>query len=91
MSKTVLLIGDSNVRRWITKIGDPYLSVVDFVPCLNSEELPAAMSQIRPSYQVVVFAGLTNIIVGAGSGCSDRFSRLEAIETAIKATFTTIR
>lgn len=91
MSKILLLLGDSNVRRWYTSIGESYLPVVEYAPVHNSEELPAALAQIQPTYQMVVFAGLTNIIVGAGSSATDRFSRLEAIETALKATLTAIR
>lgn len=91
MSKILLLIGDSNVRRWITNIGDPYLPVFDYVPACNAEELPGALAQVRSSYQMVVFAGLTNIIVGAGSTATNRFSRLEAMTTAVRATLTALR
>lgn len=92
MSKILLLIGDSNVRRWHTRLGDSYLPVMDFVPAHNSEELEAALEHIRPTYQMVVFAGLTNIIVGSGSDVSGgRLERLEAIETALRTTLASLR
>lgn len=92
MSRILLLLGDSNVRRWHLNLGEPYLPVMDFVPSHNSEELSAALEQVRPSYQMVVFAGLTNIIVSAGSEATGgQIARLEAIQTAIRTTLTAIR
>lgn len=73
--------------RWSTHLGESYLSVMDYVPAHNSEELASALGQIRSSYQMVVFSGLTNIIVKAGSEVfGGRLDRLEAIEKSIKAT-----
>ena len=91
MSKILLLIGDSNVSRWIPHIGDAYLPMVEYVSARNTEELPAALRQINPSYKMVVFAGLSNIIVGCGSDLSGRFQHLEAVVTVIKKTFATLR
>lgn len=92
MSRILLLIGDSNVRRWHLNLGEPYLPVFDFAPAHNSEELAAALEQVSPTYQMVVFAGLTNIIVSAGSEATGgRMDRLAAIGAAIKKTLISLR
>lgn len=92
MAKILLLIGDSNVGRWHLRLGEPYMPVMDFAPAHNSEELANALQQIRPTYQMVVFASLTNIIVSTGSEATGgRIARLEAIETVIKNTLLMLR
>lgn len=91
MSKQLLLMADSNVRRWLPRLGDPYHQVMDYTPVHNLDELPSSIAKINSSYKMVVFAGLTNIIVSAGSASRSRHERLEAISKAIGGVFETLR
>lgn len=91
MSRLLLLLGDSNVGRWVPHLGTPYLPIFNYLPVHNSTELGSALSQVQSSYQMVVFAGLTNILVSATAGApNDRFIRLEKLETAIRETLITL-
>lgn len=91
MSKLLLLLGDSNVCRWVPHLGAPYLPIFDYHPVHNMQELGSALKQVKSSYQMVVFAGLTNILIASASNTpNNRFVRLEKLETAIKETFTLI-
>ena len=83
MSKILLLAGDSNVKRWIPHLCETYQKFVSFAPAHNLEELPSAMSHVTNSYQMVVYAGLSNIIVNAGDGASNLVDRMERISAAI--------
>lgn len=91
MSKIFLLLGDSNVRRWIPNLGGHYRSIMEFVPAHNTLELSNALTKINSSYQTVIFAGLTNILVGAASEATTNSDRLEAISQSLNATLTSLR
>lgn len=91
MSKILLLIGDSNVKRWITHLGDPYQAAMDFAPAHNAEELPTALAKVNASYQMVSIACLTNIIVGAGADVISSSERMEKIQTAVSAVLQIIK
>lgn len=91
MSKILLLLGDSNVSRWIPHLGAPYLPILDYHPIMKADDLGSALAQVKPSYQMVVFAGLTNILVSSVAGApNDRFTRLGRLEAAIRETLTSI-
>lgn len=83
MSKILLLIGDSNVRRWIPRLCATYQQLVSFAPAHNRDELPSALAQVNNSYQMVVFAGLSNILSTAGAEAQNNVDRLEKLEVAI--------
>lgn len=91
MAKILLLVGDSNVKRWITHLGDPYQAIMDFAPAHNSEELPTALAKVTSSYQMVSIACLTNVIVGAGTTAASPSERMEKIQTALSALFQTVK
>lgn len=83
MSKILLLIGDSNVKRWMPHLCETYQKIVAFAPAHNLEELPSALSKVSNAYQMVVFAGFSNIVVSSGESAQNSVDRLERIDTAI--------
>lgn len=75
-----LVIGDSNVKRFYTKIGMSHVQNLDFVEARNLTELSTAMSSINNTFKFVVLACLTNLIVDAGDSAVNDVDRISAIE-----------
>ncbi len=89
-NKELLILGDSNIERNILHTGRLYCQLAESVPAQNLTELGAAVGHIDPTrHKVVVFAMLTNIVVGAGNAVStlDPAARLIAIEACLKTLF----
>jgi len=68
VKKEVLIIGDSNVERYLHHTGRLYCEQGDSVPARNLAEFNRAIHQIpADKYKMVVLAMLTNILVDAGN------------------------
>ena len=87
MSREVLIIGDSNVRRFYNKLGRQ-VKLLEFVQARDIDEIASALQSINPSYKVVVFAFITNLITNSGEEgqCSlDKINRIsEMFEALLK-------
>jgi hypothetical protein len=89
-TKDILILGDSNVERNILHIGHLYSQLSDSVPARNLEEFSTALTHLpTDKYRIVIFAMLTNIVVGAGnsSPSTDLPTRLRCIEACLKSLF----
>ena len=85
MSREVLLIGDSNVRRFYSKLGNQVKNL-DFVQARSTEELAIALQSVQVTYKFVIFAFITNLIITAGEeGCQPQ-TRLNAITELFSTT-----
>jgi len=83
LAKDILIIGDSNVRRYLFRPGKHYAQCSDFGVARNNTELAEALKLIvTDKYRIVIFAMLTNLVVDAGfaSGVGpDQTTRLNDI------------
>ena len=55
-AREYLIIGDSNVGRFFTKIGLSHAQNLDYIPARNVEEVTNALGSIKRTYKYVVFA-----------------------------------
>jgi hypothetical protein len=82
--RDVLIIGDSNVRRYLFRAGLHYAQSTDFGVARNQPEFDEAIKLMQPDkYRIVVFAVLTNLVVDAGETAPDQSRRLLAIEECL--------
>jgi len=79
MARDFLIIGDSNVQRYYTKLGMG-AQCLDFVRARNLEEASQSYLSVKNTYKFVVLAFLTNLVVTAGEEGSSPTERLTAIE-----------
>ena len=79
MSREMLIIGDSNVRRFYPRLGSQTKSL-DFVQARSMEELTTALGSVAQTFKIIVFACLTNLIVSAGEEAANPTDRLTALE-----------
>ena len=79
-SPDFLLLGDSNVKRFYTKIGLTHAKNIEFVQARNMTEFTASLSSLNNSYKIVILAFLTNLVVDAGDAASNDVDRMSAIE-----------
>jgi len=75
-----LLIGDSNVRRFHSRVGLQQAQNLEFVQARNLAELTSALTSVTNAFKFVVLSVLTNLIIDAGSDCVSDVDRLSAIE-----------
>ena len=78
MSREVLIIGDSNVRRFYNKLGRQ-VKQLEFIQDRNLEEASAAFELVKPDYKFVVFAFVTNLIINAGEEAQNAVDRVNSI------------
>jgi len=79
MSQEVLIIGDSNVRRFYNKLGRQ-VKLLEFVQARDFDEAEAALQSINPSYKFVVFSFVTNLIINSGENGQNRLDRINGIQ-----------
>lgn len=79
-AREYLVLGDSNVRRFYTKIGLSQAQNLEFSQVRNVDELSTALSSIKRSYKFVVMAFWSNLIVDAGETASNDVDRMTAID-----------
>jgi len=87
MAKQLLLVGDSNVRRYFDRLSGAYGAEVDFVQARNNSEWLEAVPQCNKGYRIVTFSFLTNIIVDAARDGTSDDERLDLISPALKTIF----
>ena len=78
MSREVLILGDSNVRRFYNKLGRQ-LKTLEFVQARDLDEVGQALQSINSNYWIVVFSFLSNLIVNAGEESQNKIDRINAI------------
>lgn len=91
MSRTFLLLGDSNIRKWIPNLGVPYRTSTEYVPVHNSQELRPALDKISSPFETVIFAGITNILISNASECANDIERLETINRTVSEVLLALR
>ena len=79
-AKEYLVLGDSNVSRFYTKIGLTMAQNLDFVQARNLEEVSSGLAKINRSYKFVVMAFWSNLIISAGEAASSDIDRMSSID-----------
>jgi len=78
MAKQLLLIGDSNVRRYFDRLSGIVGSEVDFVQARNLQEWSeSAVPSCKKGYKIVTYSFLTNIIITAAKEGTNDDDRLD--------------
>jgi len=93
MAKETLIIGDSNVARFYTRIGQ-LAQGMDFSRARNLAEMTQCFDLYRASkvvYKVVVLAFISNLIVAAGDDGTCSSERLSSIEELFNEIIPAIR
>lgn len=93
MAKEVLIIGDSNVHRTYTRLGQ-LAHGMEFSRARNIAEMSAAFDVYKAAkvtYKIVVLAFITNMIVAAGDDGSNVADRLSSIEDLFNEVLPVIR
>ena len=86
-----LIIGDSNVKRFYTRIGLAQAQNINFVQARNVNELSTAISSVSDAYKYVVLAFITNLIVDAASPAANDVDRASAVEEMYNTVIPLIR
>ena len=90
-AREYLVLGDSNVKRFYTKIGLSLAQNLDFVQARNVAEVSSALSSFKRSYRFVVMAFWSNLIVDAGETASNDVDRMTAIDEMFNSIVPLIR
>ena len=90
-AREYLVLGDSNVNRFYTRIGISHAQNLDFVQVRNFEEVSAALPNFKRSYKFVVMAFLSNLIVDAGETAANDVDRMSAIDGMFNSVIPLIR
>jgi len=91
MAKLLLLVGDSNVRRYFDRLSSAYCNEVDFVQARNLTEWSEAAPTCKKGYQMVTFSFLTNLIIESGGSGANDSDRLDAIGPALRTVISAIK
>jgi len=91
MAKQLLLVGDSNVRRFFNQLGSAYSASVDLVQARNLTEWSEAIPACKRGYEIVVYSFLTNLIVDAGQDGPRPEDRLDSIDGVLKTVVTAMK
>ncbi len=92
LSKDLLIIGDSNIRRYLYRSGGAYSQACDCGVARSLTEFEDTLKMIDSSkYRLVIFAMMTNIVIDAGSVGHDQASRMESIGECISPLVETLR
>ena len=86
-----LIIGDSNVKRFYTRIGLAQAQNITFAQARNMNELSTAISSISDAYKFVVLAFITNLIIDAGDASANDVDRVSAVEEMFNTVVPLIR
>jgi hypothetical protein len=83
-ARSLLVLGDSNVRRYLYRAGGAYSETCDCGIVRNLSEFGTSLKMVENTqYTTIIFAMLTNIVIDAGSEGTDQASRLNAIEECL--------
>ena len=86
-----LILGDSNVKRFYTRLGLTQAQNIEFAQARNMNEVTNALSTVKNCFKFVIFACLTNLIVDAGEAASNDVDRMSAIEEMFNSIVPLIR
>ena len=86
-----LIIGDSNVKRFYTKIGLTHVQNIEFVEARNLAEFNTALASFKNTFKMVILAFLTNLVIDAGDSATNDVDRLSAIEELYNSVVPQIR
>jgi hypothetical protein len=90
--RDTLIIGDSNIRRNLSRAGKLYAQTTDCGLARNLAEFTAVCQQLEPGkYKAVIFAMMTNILVSAGDTGYDHPTRMTAISECLGPLIRNIR
>jgi len=87
MAKQLLLVGDSNVRRYFDRLSGIVGAEVDYVQARNETEWSDAIPRCKRGYQIVTYSMMTNIIIDAAKDGTNDDDRLDLISPALKTIF----
>lgn len=79
-AREYLVLGDSNVSRFYTRIGLTMSQNLDFVQARNIEEVNSGLAKINRSYKYVVMAFWSNLVVAAGDSATNDIDRMSSID-----------
>ncbi len=92
IARDVLILGDSNIRRYLYRSGGAYAQTCDCGMARSLTEFGNNLKMVESTnYRIVVFAMLTNIVIDAGSTGNDHFSRMEAIDECVSPLLENLR
>jgi len=91
MAKQLLLVGDSNVRRYFERLSMAYGTEVDFAQARNASEWAQVLPSCRKGYRIVTYSFMTNIIIDSAKEATTDDDRLDAISTSIKTIVTAMK
>ena len=86
-----LILGDSNVKRFYTKLGLTQAQNITFVQARNLNEASGAIDSIKDCYKFVILAFITNLIVDAGEAATNDVDRVSAVEEMFNSIIPLIR
>ena len=90
-AREYLVLGDSNVKRFYTKIGLSQAQNLDFIQARNVEEVSNALSSFKRTYKFIVMAFWSNLIVDAGEAASNDVDRMTNIDEMFNSILPLIR
>jgi hypothetical protein len=92
ISRDVLILGDSNVRRYLGRCGGAYTQACDCGLARNMSEFGSSLRMVEAaSYRIVIFAMMTNILIDAGSEGQDHHSRIHAMDECLSPLIENLR
>jgi len=87
MAKQLLLVGDSNVRRYLDRLSGICGAEIDFVQSRCESEWLEAIPHCKKGYKIVTYSFLTNIIINAAKDGTSEDDRLDLISPSLKTIF----
>jgi hypothetical protein len=91
-ARSLLVLGDSNVRRYLYRAGGAYSETCDCGVVRNLSEFGSSLKMIENhKYRIIIFSMLTNILIDAGSEGTDHASRMNAIEECLSPLLENLR
>jgi len=84
VARDVLILGDSNVRRYLGRCGGAYTQACDCGLARNMSEFGSSLRMVEANnYRIVIFAMMTNVVIDAGSEGQDHHSRIHAVDECL--------
>jgi hypothetical protein len=91
-ARNLLILGDSNIRRYLYHSGGAYTQTCDCGMARNMTEFGENLKMVESkNYRIVIFAMLTNIVIDAGSVGHDHSTRMDAIEECVSPLLENLR
>ena len=90
-TRDLLILGDSNVKRFYTRIGLTQAQTLDFVQARNMTEVSTALGAFKTTYKIVVLAFITNLIIDSGDAAVNDVDRMSCIEETFNTVIPMIR